>query len=75
MGGEVIKRPLLAGQLAKECREDRPDQRGLAGSVLAHKRDEAGAQRLEIHADRAGKGFGYTAQTKLMDFHAFTPRN
>ena len=50
MGGEVIKRALLAGQLAKQSREDRSDQRGLAGAVLAHKGDQPLAQSLEVHA-------------------------
>ena len=39
MGGEVIKRTLLAGQLAEQGSEYRSDQRGLAGAVLAHDGD------------------------------------
>jgi hypothetical protein len=60
--------------LAKQRCKDRADQSGLPGTVLPNKRNKAGAQRLEIHADRAGKSFRNTAQGNLMDFHDFTPR-
>ncbi len=39
MGGEIIKRPFLTGQLAEQDSEYRSDRSGLAGSVFAYDGD------------------------------------
>jgi hypothetical protein len=66
VGSEVIEGSLLPGQLAKQSREDRSDQRGLAGPVLAYNGDQPLAQSGEVNADFIWKRLSNSPQPQVM---------
>jgi hypothetical protein len=69
MGGEVIQETLLTGQLAEQSREYRSDQRGLAGTLLAHDGDQPFAQAIEVDAYLIGEGLSNSPQPPVVQSH------
>ena len=69
MGGEVIERALLAGQLAKRSGENRSDQCGLADAALTHDGDQPLTQSVEVNADFIWECLSDSPQPQVMQSH------
>ena len=72
MGGEVIERALLAGELAKQSGENRSDQCGLADAALTHDGDQPLTQSVEVNADFIWECLSDSTEAQVMQSHRKT---